>query len=49
MNVVRSYEKEELLLLLVTVLSQTLFTLVRCNLMAFTFFSTRHNNVVFVG
>jgi len=40
--------KAELLLLLVTVLSQTLFTLVSRHLMSFTLFSARHVDYVLV-
>ena len=35
---------KELLLVFVTVLAQSFFTLVRCHLVAFAFFSVRHVN-----
>ena len=39
---------QNLLLLLVTILAQALFTLVGCNLMSFTFFTARHILLLFV-
>ena len=46
---VRWIRKIQELLLLVTILSQALFTLVRRNLVSFSFFTTRHNMFSFIG
>jgi hypothetical protein len=40
---------DRLLLLLVTILAEALLTLVRCNLMSFTFFTAWHCEVYFIS